>query len=232
MTGRSPTQETSPNTVVDERSRRGPTRILLLRHGQTEGNRLGQLLGVTDVPLNDTGRAQARALGRWLAVHEQIDAVYSSHLSRAFETAAILCRELARSEPHAVEPHLAEMNFGAAEGTPIDQLAARFPELAPYVGTALADHPDWQWPGGDANGAYYQRVITTVDRFAARHAGQTVALVTHGGVIIGYLHWAMRRVLGFAQDLIVDNGSITELRYNGQGHVEVVRAGAKPWETT
>ena len=204
------------------------TRLLLLRHGETEGNRLGQLLGATDLPLNDRGREQARRLGRWLARHERVDAVSSSHLSRAYETAAIICRELERTEPHLVDENLAEMNFGEAEGTPVAHLATTFPHLADYVGTAKPEHPDWRWPGGDSNVAYYQRVIATVERFAQRHTGQTVALVTHGGVIAGYLHWATRQVLGFAADLVVENCSITELRFDEQG-VTVVRLGERPW---
>ena len=217
-----------PATLMPEQQPDHVTRVLLLRHGQTEGNRLGNLLGMTDLPLNALGREQARRLGCWLALHDRVDAIFSSHLARAYETAAIICRELGRSEPHLVESDLAEMNFGEAEGVPVVQLAERFPHLAEYLNTARPEHPDWQWPGGDFNVAYYQRVIATVERFAERHSGQTVALVTHGGVIAGYLHWVTRQVLGFAADLIVDNCSITELRFV-QGGVVVVRIGEQPW---
>jgi 2,3-bisphosphoglycerate-dependent phosphoglycerate mutase len=205
------------------------TRVLLLRHGQTEGNRLGQLLGLTDLPLNALGRLQAQRLGRWLATHERIDGVYSSALARAFETAAIVCHELGRMEPHLVEPDLGEMDFGEAEGVPVNELAAHFPHLAEYVDRTLPEHPDWQWPGGEFRVAYYQRAVATVDRLAAQHSGQTVALVTHGGVITGYLHWVSRQILGFSVDFQVANCSVTELRWQ-PGAVTVVRAGELPWD--
>jgi broad specificity phosphatase PhoE len=206
----------------------GATRLLLIRHGQTEANRLGQLLGATDLPLNEIGRTQAELLGRWLAEHERVDAVYSSGLARAFETAAIVCAALGRRDPHLVEPDLGEMNFGEAEGVPVAELAVRFPHLAEFVDRTLPEHPDWQWPGGDFRIAYYQRAVDAVDRLAARHRDQTVALVTHGGVITGYLHWISRQVLGFSVDFQVENGSVTELLWR-PGEVTLHRMGERPW---
>lgn len=220
-------QVAAPATA--QRPRVPTTRVLLLRHGQTEGNRLGQLLGVTDLPLNGAGRIQAQRLGRWLAAHEHVDGVYSSALARAFETAAIVGHELGRMEPHLVEPDLGEMNFGEAEGVPVAEIAAHFPHLAEYVDRALPEHPDWQWPGGEFRVAYYQRAVATVDRLAGQHGGQTVALVTHGGVITGYLHWVSRQILGFSVDFQVANCSITEIRWQ-PGAVTVVRAGELPWD--
>lgn len=210
------------------REAQSPTRVLLLRHGQTEGNRLRQLLGVTDLPLNDVGRTQAQLLGSWLAEHERIDGLYSSALARAFETAVIVGAALNRAEPHLVDADLNEMDFGEAEGAPVDELAIRYPHLADYVDRTLPEHPDWQWPGGDFRVAYYQRAVDAVDRLAAQHGGQTVALVTHGGVITGYLHWLTSRVLGFSVDFQVDNCSITEVLWQPD-KVAVVRTGETPW---
>ena len=208
-----------PRVAPDE------TRLLLLRHGQTDGNRQGLLLGITDVPLNAAGRLQALQLGRWLALHERIDVLYSSLLARAHETATIICRELGVGLAHHLEANLGEINFGEAEGVLAQELATRFPHLAAYVDHTLPDHPDWQWPGGDWRLAYYQRVVDTVDRIAAGHRGQTVALVTHGGVITGYLHWISRRILGFSREFVVENCSVTELRHRADG-MTVVCIGA------
>ena len=213
----------------DDESRTVPaTRVLLLRHGPTEGNRLGQLLGVTDMPLNEEGRTQARLLGHWLAQHECIDGIFSSGLARAVETATILCSELGRLDTHLIEHDLGEMNFGEAEGVPVREIAAHFPHLAAYIDYTLPEHPDWQWPGGDFRVAFYQRARDIVNRLAAQHRGQTIALVTHGGVITGYLHWAARQVLGFSLDFHVDNCSVTELRWQPDA-VEVLRMGERPW---
>ena len=66
-------------------------RLILVRHGQTEWNQLGRIQGRTDIPLNDTGIMQARAAGEWLS-QRRIDAVYSSPMQRAFDTATEIAR--------------------------------------------------------------------------------------------------------------------------------------------
>lgn len=86
-----------------------------LRHGETENNRLELIAGSTDVELNDSGRAQARAAAK-LVRPLGIVQVVSSDLRRARDTAAIIARAL--SVPHAVVPGLAERNWGALEGKP------------------------------------------------------------------------------------------------------------------
>jgi broad specificity phosphatase PhoE len=92
---------------------RGP--FCFLRHGETEPNRLGLIAGSTDVPLNDTGFEQARAAARLLA-NVGIDAIYSSPLRRARETADIAAQALRL--PVTVIPEIAERNWGELEGRP------------------------------------------------------------------------------------------------------------------
>ena len=87
-------------------------RLILVRHGQTEWNQLGRIQGRTDIPLNDTGIMQARAAGEWLS-QRRIDAVYSSPMQRAFDTAT----EIAR--PHGLpvisRDDIIETDFGPWE---------------------------------------------------------------------------------------------------------------------
>jgi broad specificity phosphatase PhoE len=195
----------------------GATRVLLLRHGQTDGNALQRFVGVTDVPLNERGREQAHLLGAHLAHAHTLDALYASPLARAQETAHIIKSKLAQSASIQTEPDLIEMNFGEAEDVPIAELGTRFPAVAPYIGGAKPGDPDWQFPGGDFRVAYYTRAVGVVGRLAARHPGQTVAMVTHGGVIIGYLHWLRRQVLGYSPEFNIDNCSISEIIVNAGG---------------
>lgn len=198
------------------------TRLLLLRHGQTDGNFHQRLVGVTDTPLNETGRRQAHLLGRHLANTVRPNVLYASTLSRAQETAHIVREAIGHPHPLNIEPDLREMDFGEAEGLPVADLATRFPQIAPYVGGTRPGDPDWQFPGGDWRNAYYARAVRIVEALAERHPGETVAAVTHGGIIIGYVHWLRRRVLGYSPEFPVENCSITELHIGPAG-VELVR---------
>ena len=100
--------------------------IFVARHGETEWNRIGRWQGVTDVPLSDVGRAQARELGRRLA-GRGIGRLYTSHLSRARETAEIVAVSLELAVP-ALDPRLRERGYGRFEGLTGDECGALHPE--------------------------------------------------------------------------------------------------------
>jgi broad specificity phosphatase PhoE len=104
------------------------TTLTLVRHGETDWNAQRRIQGSTDIPLNDTGREQARATAGRLARELSRDAplvVASSDLSRARETAAIIAAELGVAEPRAY-PALRERGYGAAEGVDIAEFHARW----------------------------------------------------------------------------------------------------------
>src|SRR5215470_3879550 len=102
------------------------TMILLARHGETDWNVQQRWQGHTDTPLNDTGREQARALAGKLA-DERIDAVFSSDLIRAHETARLV------AEPRGLGVtalrDLRERHFGSVEGLTTDEVFARYPDI-------------------------------------------------------------------------------------------------------
>ena len=100
------------------------TRFFLVRHGETEWNRERRIQGVSDIPLNDTGRAQAAALGDILVGHN-FDLIVSSPLSRADETARIIAQRLGMPAPITV-PDLIERNYGEAEGSSGADLDLRY----------------------------------------------------------------------------------------------------------
>ena len=110
------------------------TTLLLVRHGETDWNAARRIQGSTDIPLNDTGRAQARATATGLAerMAEQYGGVrpivVSSDLSRAHETAQIIAAELGTDVAHAY-PQLRERSYGVAEGLTVDEYRARFGEF-------------------------------------------------------------------------------------------------------
>jgi probable phosphoglycerate mutase len=101
-------------------------RILLARHGETAWNALGRLQGHTDIPLNETGRAQARALADGVAA-AGIAAVVTSDLARARETGEIVAAALGLAAP-VIEPGLRERRFGVFEGLTRDECATHHPE--------------------------------------------------------------------------------------------------------
>jgi broad specificity phosphatase PhoE len=141
------------------------TEILLVRHGETEWNRLHRWQGHADTPLNDTGRAQARQLARTLA-GQRVDAVYSSDLSRASETAAVVAAELGL--PVHVDPDLREIDVGGREGLTREEVEERF--------------PDGAWDG-ETREQHAERVLRALHRIAERHPDGRVVVVGHGGTL-------------------------------------------------
>lgn len=168
-----------------------PTQIVLVRHGQTEWNRIGRVQGHSDVPLNDEGRRQARALAVELD-GEQVDAVYASDLGRARETAEILAAT--RGVDVIALPALREKHFGTWEGLTDVEVRERFPD-AQTTG----------WGDGETTEQLAERIVTAVEEIAAAHPGGLVLVVTHGG--------PMRALLRNLQDdaTPVDNCGVVRL---------------------
>jgi len=143
------------------------TTILLARHGETDWNLNRRVQGHSDTPLNNTGRAQARALGEELA-GERIDAVYSSDLVRAHETARAV------AEPRGLGVtairDLRERHFGTWEGMTDDEIFARFDPT-----------PETSWGDGETREEMAGRVLDALRRIAATHPKSRVLVVSHGG---------------------------------------------------
>ena len=141
------------------------TTLLLVRHGETDWNAEGRLQGHTDRPLSDYGRRQARRLAEELE-GEELEAIYSSDLARAHETAEIVGERLGL--PVALEPDLREKDWGTWEG-----LNAVERDRVEFV--------------GESTEAHQERMLQVLRRIAERHPGDgRVLVVTHGG--------SMRRV--------------------------------------
>lgn len=195
-----------------------PCELILVRHGETAWNRERRLQGHIDVPLNDEGLWQARAVARALAI-ERPDVLYSSDLIRARQTAEAIAH--ATGLPLVQEPRLRERNYGVFEGVPMAELPQRFPreydEWRRRVPEAVIE-------GAETLVAFSARVEAILQTLAQRHAGQTVVVVTHGG----FLDAAYRVTtgVGIVQERRWDllNASINRIRHEG-GHW-VLRAWA------
>ena len=163
------------------------TRVLAVRHGQTDWNAQSRIQGLTDIPLNERGRWQAARLAQALA-DEGLHAVYSSGLQRAQQTAHAVATPLGLPVQH--EPGLRERHFGEFEGLTFDEIERRLPDEA--LRWRHRD-PDFAPGGGEVLREFYARSLTACSLLASRHPGQTILLVSHGGVL-DCLHRAAARV--------------------------------------
>jgi 2,3-bisphosphoglycerate-dependent phosphoglycerate mutase len=159
------------------------TRILLARHGETDWNRESRWQGHADIPLNETGREQAHELGRALA-ETSLDAVYSSDLLRAYETAEIVARP--RGFTVIRDAALREIDDREWTGLTWPEIEQAFPE-----GARRHQVGGTGWEHGETWAAMTERVIAALDRIAARHPDGCVLCVIHGGPIRVSLAHAM-----------------------------------------
>ncbi len=182
------------------------TLIILVRHGQTEWNRVERFRGHADVPLNETGLAQAEATGRRVAAEWQPRAVYTSPLSRAVKTAEAIARHFAL--PVQVHPGLADIDYGAWQGLTPDEARARWPDIveAWYTAPHTADIP-----GGETLAALRTRAMAAVSELAARHPDpqSTIVLVGHTVInriiLLGVLGLGNNRFWHLRQDTCAIN---------------------------
>ena len=153
------------------------TNILLIRHGQSEGNAERRFGGHTPTPLSALGRKQAEATARALA-SESITAIYSSDLLRAVETAAPLARALGLeiNETEAFR----ERSVGRMEGLTFEEAAQKFPDE--YAALLRRDF-DHVLLGGESYRQLLDRAARELDRAIAAHRGETIAVFSHTGTI-------------------------------------------------
>jgi broad specificity phosphatase PhoE len=151
------------------------TELLLVRHGETDWNRDQRFQGHADPPLNETGRAQARALADDLAA-ERIDAIYTSDLARARETAELIAERA--GVPFVLEPQLREVDVGEWQGLTRLEIAERFP-----AGMRNWNERGHGWERGETYEQLTERVLEALERIVRRHPGERVVVVGHGGTI-------------------------------------------------
>ena len=152
------------------------TTIVLVRHGETDWNRERRFQGHDDIPLNDDGRAQVAELAGRLAA-ERFAAAYASPLRRAAESAEILAAQL--SLEVRTSGALKEVDVGSWSGLTVSEVQERFPE-------GFSRWIDWRvvgWDDGERYEEFSRRVLEGLLEIAARHPGEQVLAVTHGGPI-------------------------------------------------
>jgi 2,3-bisphosphoglycerate-dependent phosphoglycerate mutase len=188
----------------------GSTRILLIRHGETDWNATGRLQGHSDTPLNAAGREQARRAARRLT-GEPVQALYSSDLARSFETATIIGQELRLRV--MTSPQLRERRYGVWEGLTSAEIQARYPEQ--FVAWR-ARSTDFAPPQGETTTQLLTRAFNELQTIARRHAGEVVVVITHGGLCYVLLNHILGSVNGDRREFTFGNASIHTLEVTGE----------------
>jgi probable phosphoglycerate mutase len=179
-----------------------------VRHGETDWNVEKRLQGQLDVPLNAVGRAQARAVARSLAA-EHFSAIYSSDLSRAMDTARAIAEGLGLTV--RASPSLRERHFGVYQGLTQDEARQSDPEgYARYRGR----EPDHVIPGGESLKHLAERITASLTELALAHSGETILLVSHGGVLDIAHRLAADQPLETQRDFTISNAAMNWISFD------------------
>jgi probable phosphoglycerate mutase len=156
------------------------THLIIVRHGETEWNIAGIRQGHLDSKLTEKGVAQAKALGQRLG-RERFSALYSSDLGRAIQTA----REIADVTGHEIvtDPRLRERHLGIFQGLNAEEITKKYPEERRLFRT---QGPDYVIPEGESMRQQVERNVAYLNDLAHKHTGETIVVVTHGGVVSGF----------------------------------------------
>jgi 2,3-bisphosphoglycerate-dependent phosphoglycerate mutase len=191
------------------------TRITAIRHGETAWNVDTRIQGQTDVSLNDKGRWQAAQAGSALA-SQSIDVIFSSDLSRAYETA------LAVAKPHSLavqtDHGLREREFGAFQGKTFAEIQTQHPEDALKWRQRV---PDFAPTGGESLAFFRERVLQCLLALADQYIGKHLVIVSHGGVMDIIYREATGLDLSAPRSWQLGNASINRVLWNRE-HLSLV----------
>ena len=197
------------------------TTLVLIRHAQTDSNLAGphpRMSGWTDIPVNATGWAQLERLRTRLAHEAPFAALYTSPLTRAQQTAAMITATSGIAAQ--LEPDLREIFCGDVDGQAIE--VVRREHRVAWARNEQQLDDDFRWPGGESYRELRSRCLRAIAAIAARHPNARIAVVTHAGAItqvLGAIHgYAPARWEPFR----AGNTSLTEIRWR-DGRGELIR---------
>lgn len=189
------------------------TKFILVRHGQTEWNRVERFRGQVDIPLNETGKAQAQKVAARLA-GDKIDVLYASPLSRTMQTA----EPIAAGHQLEIQKHdtLMDIDIGALEGLTVEEAKQSFPEV---IDKWMNAPGHVKFPKGESIKTVANRLQALLEELSTRHPDQTVALVSHRVMC----HILVCLVLGLDLDAMwsirQDNACINRFEKTERGYV-------------
>ena len=183
------------------------TQLIIVRHGQTQWNLKLIRQGHLDSPLTEMGLAQAKALGDRLA-RETFSALYSSDLGRAVQTAQMIAA--ATGHEIVTDPRLRERHLGIFQGLNGDELKEKYPEEYRLHRTM---GPSYVIPGGESMRQQVERNVAYFNEIAEKHLGETIVVVTHGGVLSGFFRHALSIPLEAPRRFEFTNASLNVFTY-------------------
>ncbi|MDP0495023.1 MAG: histidine phosphatase family protein [Verrucomicrobiota bacterium JB024] len=188
------------------------TRVIIIRHGETEWNLQARYQGQHNSPLTARGVAQAEAVGQRLA-GVRLDAIISSDLQRAVDTADRI------AAPHAdvtrfTDARLRERDFGKLTAMTKAEALEKYPEEEKSY---LSHDPDYRIPGGESLRDVYDRTAAALDEWAARYDNRTLCVVTHGGALGQFLRYVLGIPLNHKRAYKFVNCAYTEFSWEA-GH--------------
>ena len=181
--------------------------ILLVRHGETDWNRSGQIMGEQPVPLNQNGEAQVKRLASFLK-SRSIRALYSSPVARAIQTAEILASLL--QVPLTADRGLTEIKVGEWEGRYWKDLTDEFARQQFYASPEEA-----RPPGGETLSEVQIRAVAAVERARARAEADRLLFVSHADVVRAILAHYLKFDLKTVRQMRIDHASLTALELDG-----------------
>ena len=209
------------------------TKIILVRHGFSTANERNEYAGNKDYPLSAIGQQQAQLCGRHFeGIH--IDALYSSHLSRAYNTALPISK--ATGIDIVIDTDLRECDGGEWEGVEYNELCRRYPE---EYGKWVEDIGHAVCPGGESVEHFAKRIVGAVSRIAQRHEGKTVCIATHAtpirvitatakGLAISefkYVAWCNNASINVFE---YEDGRFFEVKLNDDDYLGAIRSVLPP----
>lgn len=190
------------------------TIVYFVRHGTTDNNIGGRFQGKSDIPLGETGRKQAACLGRRFA-HTPLDAVYSSPLLRAWQTAQGVCEQLP-IQPVACDD-LREIDGGLLEGQTNADNIKRYPDV---MHAFRHDPSKFCPPQGECARTVHERTTAAMWRIVKENRGKTVAIVSHGFALLCSLG-CLRVPFEQLRPEILVNASVSRVRFHDDGTYDI-----------
>jgi probable phosphoglycerate mutase len=178
------------------------TTIIAVRHGETEWNKAGKQQGHLNSNLTELGIRQAQAIAKGVSKFS-IDEFYSSDLGRSVQTAKIISQSI--DKEFIPDARLREQNLGILQGLTRTAFELRFPE---EYSQFISNDPDYRIPGGESVRDRFSRCIYYVEDISKTHYGKSILIVTHGGVLMSFIHKALCIPLTQKRTFSLLNGSI------------------------
>jgi len=191
------------------------SKLVFVRHGQTVWNVEGRVQGHADSVLTSQGRAQAAAVGKRL---KELDFIrlYSSDLVRTRQTSEII----AEFTGHDVitDPRLREKNMGVFQGLTRFEMEEKYGE---ELALRQAQGPDYIVPNGESDRQFFTRSTACFEELAGNHAGETIVVVSHGGVLKNLFYFVIGLPLEAPRRHSILNSSLnTVIKENGRWRLE------------